>query len=577
MRIAKTAALIVFALALIAGGVAWFWHQASPDNARMSATVRVSVVLSTETGNLAAEDVHVLEVQWRGLMFTFKKSMNDTSRDTDGAWEASVRVSDVDAWQSQYPVTTEAKVHLRGMGFAKLEGKQGITRGTLASPDHLKLHIRIATATNQARLVLVDGANMPVGPATLHLSLQYRVEGRGQMEGREVKVGNDGRAVVGRIEFPLTVYVASCEDVDETEFLITPDMHRPVTLDDGSTVLVVRKRRIRSQRLAIHDAAIRRQLVEAAQREELLFALFPMDPPSAPFRPVWSLLEHSLDSNSCERLLKDGQVWLGELPECRFWLSIFTRDGISASMPLPPPAHWDGEFPLKLKQAAVPVVTRRLTKTDGQPVSKAWVFVGIHPHFLLPRISEIAARARNGQGAQPSHFGMSGSDGSVTLCGDCEYYTVLTEDYRVFHVRNAAETLALADSAEDGVATVKVVSKDGKPMAGVAINFTSTDTSHDDSYAAWPLGHELCDWWVTNSAGIVEIRGLLPMTYVLSVAHVSESAKGRHFSIDASSVKVVRMDPGKASLMVTAGDALVEECERCKEHGHRHGDKHSGD
>lgn len=577
MRIARTAALVVIALAVIAGGVAWFWHQATPVNAPQSGTVTVSAILTTESGPLAADDVHVFEVNWRGLSFPFKRSINDRARDVDGMWEARINVSDIEAWQAQHPNTPDARVHLRGTGFAKLEGKQGITRGTLAAPNHLKLQIHLATAAHQARLVLLDGAGRPTGPATLYLSLQYQVDGRNQQEGREVKVGEDGRARLDRVEFPLTVFVSSCEGVSESEFLITPDMHRPVTLDDSSKRLFVRKKRIRAHSLTIADTAMRRQVVEAARKDALLFALFPTQSPSAPFRPVWSVLEHSLDADSRRRLQEDGKIWLGELPEGRYWLAVFTRDGINASLALQPPSQWGGELSVTLRQAAGQATKRRVLGADGRPVPKSLVLAGYYPHFLLPRIREIAASPAADEGALSAHFGFSAADGSVSIAGDCEYYTVLTEDRRAFHVKNTGESITLSDAAEDGVATVKVVGKDGKPLAGVVVNFSSTDTSPDDDYAPWPLAHELCNWWVTNSAGVVEIRGLMPMTYVLSVAHNTESAKGRHFSVDGSSVRLVRVEPGAVSLSVTAGDALVEECEHCKEHDHHHDDKHSGD
>jgi hypothetical protein len=555
------------ALTLVAGACVHFWPDGSPEDSpsngahgSLSETLAVEVRLTSVNQEFPPESVHELEVFWTGEYFQFK---HDPLR---GIWTASAP-ADLKR-EERFPRTPTARVTFKGAGAHAIRRD---FKGTLSGAT-LGLQVDVELGTQSLRVRYEDESGRAIPDAQLRVRLQWD----GTLEPRDLRTDARGWAVIEHFEYPLCFHVLYEEGLDPHKWNITPDADAEAMLESPPMSYSIVRHPVQSSWLEVSPPAAREQLLDAAENSELLFCLVPLSQPPTRFRRVWSGFEHDLAPAARDSLRESGRIWCGELPACRYWLTVFAPIHFLVSGEVPNPTDWStGTHAIEFPAGEAHEFSGQLLDDAGKPVVGALVLDGYVPLVALPRILQItSAVAAAGRMATPRMQSVSDNNGrySYLTYGTASHVTILTRDKQVYHLPKpeTGATTELRDDPSDCVASVYVTRQDGTPLQDVLISFTSIDTSAGDDRSDWPMLDEMCDWWRTDARGWVQVRGLLPMQYVFCAVHDVVQDKGRTYRVDAKSIRLVRLSSGNWELTIVASPELEEECDHCTIPGHDH-------
>jgi hypothetical protein len=542
------------------------------------------VVIAHVTRNgapLPHGQVDSFNVKWRGWMITLRAG------DTDGEFKGTEELKYAGEWHE--PPTSKVEVDLSGPSFRRFRAdRDAPLEGKLIDDYTLSFELDVTGPDGTFEMQYVDEQWGPIPGARLTVITESH---DGTEGGQTVITDKYGKFVLHWVEVPFTYYVSFEHNLDEKHWLITPDRHRPGTVDLPTQIVKVTRRPIVSAEATFIDREFAETIAKEDELGRLVFLLMPLERPTSPFRRSYSLGDMGLNSDSRLQLSEQHRMWLGEIPDRRQYLVIFSlATGVWAApteplwqesiLTIPARIASQGQT-LKGKVAPPPGKGKRV---GGTLILDAYV-----PHNAVPAIYQLVGKS--GVAGGPG-WAVSNENGDYTLSrihrddGDQEdrLLTIATPYGGVYHVlepRND-ETLTASDNPGDGIVEVTVLGPDGRPLPDVAVHLTSIDTSENDVYQDSPQIFEMTNLNITNSEGKALVTGVFPAEYVLAVSHaLVEPGIQRNFRIDQTSIRVVTIQPGRNSFSVTASMELYEECRDCKhpdhDHGREHDDQEHGD
>lgn len=565
----------VVLLMLVLGGFACSGQKRKME--RHTFTVIGKVTLNGEP--IPHDHVGSFGVKWRSWMY------NLWPTDSPGEFRGSFEHTFLGEWH--VPPTNEvADIKLAGSTFPTFRSgrenrRQDPFKSRLIDDYTLLIEIDLKGPEETFEMTYVDERGHPIPGARLTVSVDA---GQGATGPRRVTTDDNGRFTLSRIRFPFTYFGVEERDMDPRRWMLEPDWHRPGTVEFPDQDARIVRRALDPNEAVFADSEFAKAVARETEEGRLAFMLTPLERPTRPFRRQWSF-GTGLDSEARYELADHSRIWLGDVPDRRQYLTIFTpATGIWAAPTAP---LWSGS---KLK------IDSRLGVRDeaihaqvvhpggkNEPAAGALVLDACVPHNAVPAIIQVLGRVEEKSGPGWTCADRSGrfkltrahrGEASGSLL------TIVTSEGKVFHVAEPQDddTISLANHADDGQLRITVLDPDGDPLAGVAVHLTSIDTSTDDTYVDWPSAHEMTTLNETDKQGRVVVTGILPADYILALSHaLRDQGDKRTFRVDPGSIRVVTVRPGDNPIRIMVSTAMLEEILQCDHPDHNHSHDHEDD